>query len=195
MHESAIGDAGVYTPPNGQDLSQCVGPIVRNFVLSGGATGDTSCLANIRPIRTVPAFATAYSQVFPATAAPGNAVDSTGLVLASAVAETVGDAMARYYVTVNGTQAGLRGGAVSVITTKYGYNIRLTDCKWTNDLTVSGVIEWHQITGLVKVSTSFTAPGHSGTETLTWNDQQTEAVATLAGNIDGNRLAATRVAP
>jgi pimeloyl-ACP methyl ester carboxylesterase len=195
VHESAIGDAGELTPPNGQDLSQCVGPIVRNFVQSGGATGDTSCLDHIRPIRTVPAFASSYAQVFPATAQAGNATDATGLVLASAVAETVGDAVARYYVASNGHDSGLRGGTMTIAATPVGYNITLSKFQWTADLSVSGTITWDQVEGGITASVSFAAGTHAGTETISWNDQQTNATATLTGTIDGAALAATRRAP
>jgi pimeloyl-ACP methyl ester carboxylesterase len=195
VHESAIGDAGVFVPPNGQDLSQCVGPIVRAFVRSGGTVGDTSCLATIRPIRTVPAFAVRYADVPPAEPAPGNQVNATGLVLASAVAETVGDTVARYYVTTSGHGSGLRGGTFSVVPIAEGYALKLEDCAWAADLTVSGRVRWDQISGHVHAEVTFAATGHSGSVTIEWNDQKTEAVARLGGTIDGAALAATRLAP
>jgi putative NIF3 family GTP cyclohydrolase 1 type 2 len=71
----------------------------------------------------------------------------------------------------------------------------MTNCNWTNDLTVSGTVAWNQISGAVDANVTFTAAGHSGTETIIWNDQQTEAIATLGGTIDGAALAATRLAP
>ena len=194
VHESAVGDEGFFVPPNGQDFGQCIGPIVRYFLLNGN-TGDRSCLKTIRPIRTVPAFATSYTTVFPATAASGNATDATGLVLASAVAETVGDAMAEYLVNTSGSGAGLRGGTFTFAPSTGGYTITMTNCNWTNDLTVSGTVAWNQISGAVDANVTFTAAGHSGTETIIWNDQQTEATATLGGTIDGAALAATRLAP
>jgi pimeloyl-ACP methyl ester carboxylesterase len=195
VHESAIGDAGVFVPPNGQDLSQCVGPIVRDFVRSGGTLGDTSCLAAIRPIRTVPAFAVHYADVAPASAAPGNQVGKAGLVLASAATETVGDVVARYYVTTAGHGAGLRGGTFSLATIANGYALTMKNCAWAEDLTVSGRIAWHQISGQVEAQVTIEAALHRGTITIMWNDQQTEALAQLSGTIDGARLAATRLAP
>ena len=109
-HETAIGDGGVYIPPFGSDLTRCVGPIVLNFVATGGDPGDTSCALHGRPIRTVPGFARHWRDVPPADALPGNAADPEQLSLASAAAETIGDALARYYVTLSGTDLGLRGG-------------------------------------------------------------------------------------
>jgi pimeloyl-ACP methyl ester carboxylesterase len=195
IHESAIGDGGYFVPPDGEDLSQCIGPIVRHFVRTGGDTGDTACVKHIRPIRTVPAFATTYTSVAPAQATQGNQADETGLQLASAAAETVGDALARYYVSSSGHGAGLRGGTFDIQVTDAGYNLQLNQLQWTNDLTVSGVLQWNQLTGAITAQVSFTAIGHSGNMQLVWNDQQTEAVATLTGTVDGAALDAERLAP
>jgi pimeloyl-ACP methyl ester carboxylesterase len=195
IHESAIGDGGLYLPPNGEDLSHCVGPIVRNFILTGGSTGDISCVKHIRPIRTVPAFATSYATVAPAQATGGNQVDETGLRLASAAAETVGDALARYYVTSSGHGAGLRGGYFDIVTTKAGYDLHLQQLQWTRDLTVSGVLRWNQLTGAISAQVTFSAAGHTGNVDMTWNDLQTEAMATLTGTVDGATLDAERIAP
>ncbi len=138
VHESAVGDAGYFVPPNGQDLSECIGPIVRNFIASGGSVGDTSCVPRIRPIRTVPAFATTYATVAPATPLGGNRTDETGLRLASAAAETVGDIVAEYYVNTEGSGSGLRGGSFDFNNSADGYLFDLDQVKWTCDLTVSG---------------------------------------------------------
>ena len=195
VHESAIGDAGVFVTPNGQDLSDCIGPIVRHFIASGGDTGATGCLAHIRPIRTVPDFESDYRQVEPATAMSGNQTDAAGLVLASAVAETVGDAVARYYVTVTGHESGLRGGSFDLSSTAVGYRFDLANLQWATGLAVSGTLTWNQLTGDIAAQVTFTASGHSGTVDIAWNDKQTEAIATLTGTIDGAPLAAQRIAP
>jgi pimeloyl-ACP methyl ester carboxylesterase len=195
IHESAIGDGGVFVPPNGEDLSACIGPIVRQFIASGGEAGDTGCVAHIRPIRTVPAFHADYTRTEPAAAAAGNAVSAAGLVLASAVAETVGDAVARYYITTSGHEAGLRGGGFDLSSTDTGYVLDLKDAQWATGLAVSGRVTWNQLTGAIAAEVSFSAPGHSGNMSISWNDRQTDAVAGLAGTIDGATLAATRIAP
>jgi pimeloyl-ACP methyl ester carboxylesterase len=195
IHESAIGDGGVFVPPNGEDLSRCIGPIVRRFIVSGGEVGDTGCVAHIRPIRTVPAFQADYTKVAPAVAVAGNAVGADGLVLASAVSETVGDAVARYYVTVSGHGAGLRGGSFDVASTSVGYRLTLHGAEWADGLAVSGVVDWNQVSGAIAGRVSFAVSGHSGEMTIGWNDRETEAVASLGGMVDGAVLAATRVAP
>ncbi len=196
VHESAVGDEGYFVPPNGEDLSQCIGPIVRNFIESGGSAGDTSCVGKIRPIRTVPAFATTYATVAPATALAGNRTDQTGLRLASAAAETVGDILAEYYVNSEGSGSGLRGGSFDFNNSDTGYVFDLDHVQWTRDLAVSGQIDWNQLSGEIIAKISFRAHGgHSGKLEITWNDRQTDAIATLSGDVDGKTLSAERLAP
>ena len=195
IHEGAIGDGGVFVPPNGQDLAGCIGPIVRHFIASGGSPGDTSCLASIRPIRTVPEFARHYTDLAPATAEPGNIANRDELRLASAAAETVGDAVARYYVSTNGRGAGLRGGAFRLDTSATGYVIMLKKAKWTEDVAVTGSIDWNQISGTIKAKIHVKAPGRSGVIHAQWNDKDTDAIMQMTGIVDGSRLAAHRIAP
>jgi pimeloyl-ACP methyl ester carboxylesterase len=195
IHEGAIGDGGVFVPPDGQDLAGCIGPIVRHFIASGGAAGDTACLGTIRPIRTVPDFARRYADLAPALPGSGNATDETGLKLASAVAETVGDAVARYYVTTSGHGAGLRGGTFSLAPTGRGYAITLADAVWADGVAVTGRIDWNQLRGRITARIRFTAPGHGGSVRIDWDDRQSAAVAQLRGTIDGAALVASRVAP
>jgi hypothetical protein len=196
VHESAIGDAGYFVPPNGQDLSECIGPIVRNFVASGGNVGDTSCVPRIRPIRTVPAFATTYTAVAPASPSAGNRANETGLRLASAAAETVGDIIGEYYVNTEGSGSGLRGGSFDFNNSDSGYVFDLDHVQWTNDLEVSGQIDWNQLTGEIVAKIRFEARGgHSGKLEISWNDRETDAIATLSGDVDGAPLCAQRLAP
>lgn len=196
VHESAISDGGVYISPNGQDLSQCVGPIVRHFIQTGGDTGDIGCVQDIRAIRTVPAFAATFETTQPALASAGNEANLIELKLASAAAETVGDAIARYYVNTSGAGTGLRGGTFKFSATRTGYSFVLTGAEWARDLPVTGTIDWNQLTGdIVANVTLGAASGHSGNVTISWNDREQDAIATLVGSVDGAYLAATRIAP
>ena len=195
LHETAIADEGQFPSPTGEDLAGCVGPIVRRFIASAGQTGDTSCIARIRPIRTVPAFARSWTAVAPASPAAGDASGRDGLRLASAAAETVGDAVAEFAVSQIGTGAGLRGGTFSIVATATGYQLVLAGLRWTEDLAVDGTVDWNQATGAVSAEVTLDAPGHSGTVHLAWNDRDADALATLDGTVDGHVLAATRLAP
>ncbi len=192
-HETAVGDGGVFVPPYGGDLARCAGPIVLRFVASGGDPGDTSCATKIRPLRTVPAFATRWRDVAPATG-HGDA-DPDALSLASAAAETVGDAVARYYVTTSGTVQGLRGGRFHITGNARGYTLHLDRLRWTSDLTVSGTVTWNQLDGRIEADVALATQGHLGALTITWNDRDRDALAHIAGQIDGRRLEAERTAP
>ncbi len=194
-HETAIGDGGVYIPPYGSDLTRCVGPIVLNFVATGGDPGDTSCALHGRPIRTVSAFVRHWREVPPAEALSGNAADPEQLRLASAAAETVGDALARYYVTLSGTDLGLRGGRFHLSPTPRGYTLHLDRLRWTQDLAITGTLDWDQLDGAIEAHVAVTADGHSGTLKIVWNDRQTNAQALLTGEIDGQAVQAQRTAP
>jgi len=194
-HETAVGDGGVFVPPYGGDLAQCAGPIVLNFIATGGHPGDTSCALHVRPVRTVPDFATTWSTVPPAKPAPGNAADPDGLTLASAATETIGDALARYFVTTSGTDTGLRGGRFHLAANDAGYTLHLDRLKWTRDLAISGAIAWNQLDGHIRADITLSAPGHSGLLTVTWNDHATNAAAGITGEIDGQHVEAERIAP
>ncbi|HEY3638513.1 MAG TPA: alpha/beta fold hydrolase [Rhizomicrobium sp.] len=195
VHESAIGDGGVYVPPFGGDLARCASPIVLSFVDSGGRMPNTSCLSEIRPVRAVPAFAASWRDVSPATAEQGNDVDKTGLTLASAAAETLGDALARYGVLLGNTDSGLRGGKFKLTPTRTGYAFDLKALKWSEDMSVSGTIDWNQLNGNIEARVDFSAGDHTGKLQLTWNDRETDAQAKIHGEIDGKTVAASRIAP
>ncbi len=194
-HETAVGDGGVFVPPYGGDIARCAGPIVLQFVASGGDPGDTSCVLRIRPIRTVPAFAKRWRDVAPAKAHDDNAASPEALALAAAAAETVGDALARYYVTTSGTVAGLRGGRFHLTADEHGYTLHLNGLQWTEDLAVTGTIVWNQVDGHVQADVALVTADHVGSLTIAWDDRARDAVAHIAGQIDGQRVEAERTAP
>lgn len=193
-HETAVGDGGMFVPPYGSDLARCAGPIVLAFVASGGNPGDVSCALHVRPIRTVPDFSILWRNVAPARGIEAT-TDPALLTLASASAETVGDAVARYYVTTSGTVAGLRGGRMLVSATDRGYTLRLDHLRWTTDLAISGTIAWNQLDGRIQADVKLAAHGHAGWLSIDWDDREPNAVAHIAGQIDGVRVVAERSAP
>jgi pimeloyl-ACP methyl ester carboxylesterase len=195
VHESAIGNGGVNVPPFGGDLARCVGPIVLAFVQSGGAPPDRSCVSSIRPVRAVPVFSVSWRGVAPAMAGEGNNVDKTGLTLASATAETVGDVLARYGVALSDVELGLRGGKFRISHTDSGYAFHMKDVKWAADMSVSGELNWNQITGIVHAKVSFKTERHNGALVIAWNDRDIDAQAEIRGKIDGRKVIAARIAP
>jgi pimeloyl-ACP methyl ester carboxylesterase len=193
-HITAITDQAIFVPPMGGDATGCVAPIVLNFVRSGGEAGDTSCTQRIRPIRTVPAFATKAADVAPAKADTGNAATEAELRLAAAAAETAGDVLARYFVNAGGSGVGLRGGSFSLAGFDAGFAFTLDHVRWAEDLAVSGTLRWNQSTG--DITADLTLDGAAtGTVALAWNDRDTDAVARLTGTIGGHALVAERLAP
>ncbi len=193
IHETAIGDGGVFVPPFGGDLAHCVQPIVLRFVASGGNPGDTSCAARVRPIRTVPAFAARTGEVAPAASRlPG--ADPAALRVAAAAAAAVGDVIARYYVTDSGSGAGLRGGHFHLAPTETGYRFALDGVRFTADLAVSGSIAWDQVSGNIRADVTLAGVAE-GALRIAWNDIETDAQCTIDGTIGGAAVSATQPAP
>jgi pimeloyl-ACP methyl ester carboxylesterase len=194
-HETAIGDGGYFVTPHGEDFGGCVGPIVLAFVASGGNPGDTSCALRIRPVRPVAAFALSWRDVAPAAASQGNQAGTDSLRLASAAAETVGDALARYLLNTTGAGAGLRDGRFSFAPERRGYVFKLDRLRWTADAAISGTLAWNQLDGRIQADISLEAGAHSGALTITWQDRAMDAVAHMSGQIDGQHVEAERTAP
>lgn len=193
IHETAIGDGGVFVPPFGGDLAHCVQPIVLRFVASGGDPGDTSCAAQVRPIRTVPAFAARAQDLPPALSRlPGT--PATKLSFAAAAAEAVGDAVARYFVTQSGSGAGLRGGRFQLTATDTGYRFDLDGVRFVDDLAVAGSITWNQVTGQIEANVRLFGAA-DGTLQISWNDIETDATCLIQGEIGSEPVLATRIAP
>ena len=133
--------------------------------------------------------------VAPADPAEGNVAGPDQLRLASASAETVGDAVARYYVTLSGTDLGLRGGQFHLSATSKGYALHLDALRWTSDLAISGTIDWNQFDGRIASHITLLSPGHAGVLDLAWNDQERDAVVAITGTIDGQAVVARGLAP
>jgi len=180
--------------PDGGDTTRCIQEIVRRFVLQL-STGHIGCVAEVRPIRTVPLFAQSVAALPPADATDGNQASANGLQLATGALETVGDVFSRFLITY-GLGSGLRGGEYTYTRNAAGYVFRLDRVKWTNDLEVSGTMRWVLSTGDVTASVKLRRDDTQvGWLDIAWNDIRTDAIATISGRIDGNRVAARRIAP
>ncbi len=180
--------------PDGGDTTHCVQRILRRFIAQL-APGNTSCIPNVRPIRTVPKFASAVSQLDPVQAVSGNQAGTRDLKLAAAALETVGDVFSRFLVTF-GIGGGLRGGEFTYTLQPFGYEFELKRVQWTDDLQVSGRMRWHLDTGKVVADVRLRQDNKQvGTLAIEWNDVQKNAIATLSGTIDTKTLKARRIAP
>ena len=180
--------------PDGGDTTHCVQRILRRFIAQL-SPGNTSCIPNVRPIRTVPRFASRVSQLEPVQAVSGNQAGTRDLKVAAAALETVGDVFSRFLVTF-GIGGGLRGGEFTYTLEPFGYEFQLKRVQWTDDLQVSGRMRWHLDTGNVTAVVNLRQDNKKvGTLTIEWNDVQKNAVATLTGTIGTKTLKARRIAP
>jgi pimeloyl-ACP methyl ester carboxylesterase len=179
----------------GTDEVGCAASIVLNFVRTR-TPGETACTGRIRPIRTVPAFARSAADVDPLQPEAGNRVAEPDLRAASAAVEAVGDVFARYWVNYSGAGAGLRGGAFSYSTSTKGYSFVLDRVRWTDDVAVSGTIDWNTGTSVVTSKVTLTQGREQiGTISLRWTNADANAVVKVTGQLHGARLAARRIAP
>jgi hypothetical protein len=168
--------------------------IVRRFVVKL-EPGDTSCIAKVRPIRTVPRFAKSVNELDPVEALIGNQANARELRLATGALETVGDVFARFLLTY-GTGGGLRGGKFSYVQQAYGYAFEFTRVQWTEDLEITGTMSWYLKSGDVSADIRLWQNGKSvGDLNIAWNDVDDNALATLSGTIGNDRIRAQRIAP
>jgi hypothetical protein len=110
----------------------------------------------------------------------------------------VGDVIARYYVTYNFVDTGLRGGSFTYAATDTGYKFKLNGLKWTNDVAVSGTVTWNQdpTSNIIAAQVTLESAGKQvGKLQISWNDGDINAMASVTGTIQGATLNAARIAP
>jgi pimeloyl-ACP methyl ester carboxylesterase len=177
------------------DVIGCTLGIVQRFV-KNLATGNTACVQKVRPVRTVPRFARTAAELAPLIAVAGDKSGDAQRRIAAAALETVGDVLARYYVSYNAVESGLRGGNYSYAATATGYDFNLQGVRWTQDVAVSGTVSWDTSTSAISAQLTLRNAGKSlGALTVSWNDADINAVASVSGNINGATLKAKRIAP
>jgi pimeloyl-ACP methyl ester carboxylesterase len=173
----------------------CTLGIVHRFV-KNLAPGDTRCVQEVRPVRTVPRFARTAGELAPLKALKGDKTSDAQRRIAAAGLEAIGDVIARYYVTFNFVDGGLRGGSLSYAATDTGYAFTLTDFKWTEDVAVSGTVSWDQTSNIIAAQVTLkTASKQVGSLQVHWNDAHIDAMASVTGEIQGKTLIAQRIAP
>ncbi|MGH8131782.1 MAG: hypothetical protein ACRETP_00895, partial [Steroidobacteraceae bacterium] len=117
------------------------------------------------------------------------------LRVVSAALLTSADVIARAEENGPGNGVGLRGGTFTVANAGNGYRLTLRDVRWTEDVSVSGRIDWPGRTGDVHASLELRAPQGSGTLELTWPEGASRARATARGRLGGERVLAEAPAP
>jgi len=177
------------------DQIGCTLAILQRFVRTL-SPGNTACVQQVRPVRTVPKFARTAAELTPLTPLPGDRTSDAQRRLAAAALEAVGDVIARYYVSFNYFDGGLRGGSFSYLPSTVGYDFDLQGVRWTQDVAVSGLVSWDQTTNLISAQVTLRNAGRAlGALSISWNDADINAVATVTGTVDGAALKARRIAP
>jgi len=194
-HITAFSHLGGNVGPAGVDETNCVSRIVQGFIRDL-VPGNAGCAPEVRPIRTVPRFATRSAQLAPAEAVAGNSGGATELRIAAAALETVGDVLARYGTSYANAGSGLRAGRFTWRATPTGQSFTLKNLKWVRDVAVSGTMSRVMATGAVSASVKLVKSGKSiGNLAISWNDVQSAAQATITGTVNGKSIKARRIAP
>jgi pimeloyl-ACP methyl ester carboxylesterase len=173
----------------------CTLGIVHRFI-QDLAPGNTACVQYVRPVRTVPKFARLAAELAPLTSLRGDATTDAQRQIAAAALETVGDVIARYWVTYFYKDSGLRGGRYTYAPTDVGYDWSLHRVLWTEDVAVSGKVSWNMVDNIITAQITLEQAGKEvGSMDVRWKDSDINAIATVTGVIQGATLKANRIAP
>jgi hypothetical protein len=175
--------------------SECAATLVRRF-LADLSTEDDSCALEVPPVRLVPRFARHAGELPAAQPLAGNQAPEEELRLVSAALLTCEDAIARAQANGAGTGVGLRGGSVTVASRAPGYHLSLHEVHWTEDVAVSGDIDWPGRSGVVHATVDLQAShGLRGKLELQWPEGVASARATVSGTLGAHTVAAEAPAP
>jgi len=176
--------------------SACGAQLVRQFV-EKLRVDDSSCAADVPPLRLVPRFARHASELKNAVAMAGNRADAAQLQWVSAAVMTAGDVLARLSGNSTGQGVGLRGGSFRVVNDPSTIHVTLTELRWTEDLAVSGKIDKPMTrTGTVRASLQLAGPGGlSGELNVEWPEGMAGSSASIRGTLGGAAVHARTPAP
>ncbi len=185
FHVTAVGD---------QD--NCASGIVQRFVRTLDP-GDTTCAQHVAEVHLVPRFVHTAQELDPATARAGNQGTDVDLRVVAAAAQTLGDALARWWINYSGNGVGLRGGSFSYSSPSNLTFFKLNKMLWVDDVQVSGKMSWdYDYPGAVTAQIHVVGgPNETGDLTFAWNSHVPLAQATITGKIGGRNIAATMYAP
>jgi hypothetical protein len=175
--------------------SECGAILVRHF-MANLTSGDESCATAVAPVRLVPRFARHAGELAAARALAGNEAGEQQLRAVSAALLACEDAIARARENGRGNGVGLRGGTFTVSNAAGGYRLSLRDLRWTEDLGVSGRIDWPGRTGVVHARLVLQgAEATRGTLEVSWPEGVSEARAAARGRLGGRTVVAEAPAP
>ena len=178
------------------DEDNCGSALVRRFVENLDA-GDTSCATKVAEVHLVPRFAKNSSEIDPAIAGSGNQASEADLRIVAAAVQTLGDALARWWVNDSGKGVGLRGGRFKYKTDGSHEIFNLDSLRWTEDVSVSGRADWdYNYPGAVAADLKIVGPQNSkGSLKVHWSSRVAGATAEITGTFGGKKVAASMYAP
>jgi hypothetical protein len=173
--------------------SDCAAILVRRFIETL-ATGDEGCAAAVPSVRLVPRFARVLQELDAAHARADNRADKDALRAVSAALLTCEDVISRAVQNGAGKGRGLRGGDFTASAQGEGYRLLLHEVRWTQDLAVSGRIDWPGRGGLVRARLNLKGAA-AGTLTVSWPEGAELPRAEAHGVLNGASVAADAAAP
>ncbi len=175
--------------------SDCAAGLVRQFV-EQLEIGDEECAAAVPAVPLVSRFARHLRELDPAHALAGNQAGVEQLRAVTAALATCEDAIVRVEENGPGTGIGLRGGTFIAVAAPSGYRLLLRDVHWTEDMSVSGSVDWPGRSGLVHAELQVRGPqGARGTLQLQWPEGVGDGVAMASGTLGGRTVVAVAPAP
>ena len=175
--------------------SECAATLVRRF-LSNLSTEDDSCALEEPPVRLVPRFARHAAELASAQPLAGNQAQEDELRLVSAALLTCEDAIARAQANGAGSGCGFARRLFRDRRQRARLPSTLHEVRWTEDLAVSGDIDWPGRSGVVHADVAVTAShGVHGRLELQWPEGVAGARATASGLLDAHTVAAEAPAP
>ncbi|MBS0364635.1 MAG: alpha/beta fold hydrolase [Proteobacteria bacterium] len=154
---------------------------------------ETPCAAP--PVTLLPQFARQSAQLQPALPLPGNRADGAALRVVSAALLTAADAVVRVLDFGAGPGAGLRGGSFAAVPAGEGYRIELREARWTDDVAISGRIDWPGREGTVRARLRVSGPGARHGELHARWQQGGAQPAVIHGTLAGSAVAASLNVP
>lgn len=186
---------GLHVNALAHSRSECGAKLVRRFI-ENLSTGDDSCAAEVPPVRLVPRFARNAAELAPARAGAGHAAGEAALRVVSAALLTCGDVLTRAVAKGAGAGVGLRSGGFTAATAAEGLHVTLDEVRWTEDVAVSGTLEWTGRAGTVRGTLHVKGPqGANGTLEVEWAEGGSQPRATITGKLGGESVVAEASAP
>ena len=175
--------------------SGCAAGLVHHFI-DQLQIGDQGCAAAVPAVRLVARFARHLRELAPARALAGNQAAAPQLRAVTAALASCEDAIVRAQANGPGSGTGLRGGTFMAEAAPPGYRLVLHDLQWTEDLSVSGSIDWPGAGGLVRADLAVRGlQGVRGTLQLQWLEDVGDGQAMASGTLGGRTVVAAAPAP